>query len=841
MVRGALCILGAVCLVAPVVVWLLSTGPVPPNERERLAQAFILPIYCNPEPGEQRAFLGSIVLLPAGILGLAALSQRGQFRFFPPRAQAVRWVVELVLAVLLLGLAWFCLRPDDFFEVRQNLFVKHPFGTLPLFAATVAVVALDLGKMRLFRPITHLLALAAIGIVFLTCLTGDTGAYAQSPHFNAMFFSSVQVAQGKTLLLDCLNQYGLYSQFLQPVFALIGLSVLKFTVVMGLLLALSYAALGTFLRQACTNRSVALFGFLALVFCGWSCFITYAQFDLYFQYLPIRFVFPALLVLIAWRYFRRPGRALYWGGLLTLSAGVLWNLDSGLPTFMTWLCTLGYAEFLANDFRNGLKKSLKHLAAGSVALAGVLICYAAGVYFRSGAVPDFGQLFYFQRLFYAAGFTKTPLQLPGTWALVTLTYLAGLTHAAFALLTRKDSLRAKSVFLLSVLGIGLFSYYQAHPHHMVLLLVWWPVFPLLTLFLDELIDRVRDRQDCLFPWAVAGLIAWLLIGSACSFFPQVPLFARTIAANYQAFRPRSQLLGLKPETEVLKTHVAHGEKVFLASAADGLLHLTSSLPTHWPCSFAQMLLVEDYRALTRMLDDEPTTKVYVDGTIFGLQGWYKDHEGAKLLIAFLQNHYCLVASTPRGYLFERCPEDEAFPGECREEPLVWFRSREGTIGDGIALRPISLGPSLTVELLLQPAEAQVANAAVIGNHPGAGVEGFVLMAESPGVYVLLAGDGQNWHRLLDFPLEANAWSHLALVRQGTTIRVYVNGRLAATSAATGGTIKDSPLSLHVGNWYRGDRPFHGRIKEVKVLNRALAPSEIFQRADCLRNRLSHPP
>src|SRR5439155_9008710 len=87
---------------------------------------------------------------------------------------------------------------------------------------------------------------------------------------------------------------------------------------MGLLVALSYTMRWVFLRQAIANPLVALAGFLALVFNGWFCFLenghhpTERYLNLYFQYLPIRFIFPAVAVLLAWAYARRPGRWLYW-------------------------------------------------------------------------------------------------------------------------------------------------------------------------------------------------------------------------------------------------------------------------------------------------------------------------------------------------------------------------------------------------------------------------------------------------------------------------------------------------------------------------------------------------
>jgi glucose/arabinose dehydrogenase len=71
----------------------------------------------------------------------------------------------------------------------------------------------------------------------------------------------------------------------------------------------------------------------------------------------------------------------------------------------------------------------------------------------------------------------------------------------------------------------------------------------------------------------------------------------------------------------------------------------------------------------------------------------------------------------------------------------------------------------------------------------------------------------------------NAWTHVALTYDGTTVRLFVNGTQVATTAATG-TIQatDNPL------WIGGNNPygeyFTGLIDEVRIYNRALTATDI---------------
>jgi hypothetical protein len=60
---------------------------------------------------------------------------------------------------------------------------------------------------------------------------------------------------------------------------------------------------------------------------------------------------------------------------------------------------------------------------------------------------------------------------------------------------------------------------------------------------------------------------------------------------------------------------------------------------------------------------------------------------------------------------------------------------------------------------------------------------------------------------------------------GTTLRLFVNGRETASDTAT--TTLDNPTkSLNVGDRGNGNQPWDGRIGDVRIWNRALFPSEI---------------
>ncbi len=74
-------------------------------------------------------------------------------------------------------------------------------------------------------------------------------------------------------------------------------------------------------------------------------------------------------------------------------------------------------------------------------------------------------------------------------------------------------------------------------------------------------------------------------------------------------------------------------------------------------------------------------------------------------------------------------------------------------------------------------------------------------------------------------LGTNAWKHVAGTYDGSALKLYVNGSLAATTPV-GGAIPVSAGALRVGGNSLWGEYFRGRIDDVRIYNRALSASEV---------------
>ena len=79
--------------------------------------------------------------------------------------------------------------------------------------------------------------------------------------------------------------------------------------------------------------------------------------------------------------------------------------------------------------------------------------------------------------------------------------------------------------------------------------------------------------------------------------------------------------------------------------------------------------------------------------------------------------------------------------------------------------------------------------------------------------------------LVDGRLPVNTWSHLATTYNGSTLALYVNGTVVASSVVTG-NILTSTGALHGRNGAEtARRESEGHLDDVRIYNRALTPAD----------------
>lgn len=541
-----------------------------------------------PEPLERLQYLVALVLVPVLLYSLYLLFRIPAARLPPGRAAALERRLEILVSVGLIGIvaAGLTLNPEfgwgsvawgpDAIGLRtwvKAVSVAAAFAVALLVAAVLLLPGRIPALERVRRPAeiaVSALAFALTGMAALFSVIGlgsitTDNVYAFS--FNAVFHGMSQVYLGREIPNDIVYLYGLFPHLIEPLFRIFGLSVLSFSLLMALLNMAAFLLLWSLLRLLVSRRLLAGLTLVAIVYVSY--FDGRQNFDQYYQYYPVRFIFPALSLYLASCYNLRGGRLLYYASFVVGSVAVLWNSDTGIVVLLAWLMTLVFQELVARRPR----KAALHLLTGAGIFAATVGAYALAMFLRYGRAPDFFSAFYFQKYFYLLGFGMLPMPPIHPWNAVALVYAAGLLYAGMRLAERRLDARSVCVFHLSVLGAGIFSYFQGRSVNGALACVSYPAIILAAFFADRLLDDLpgRLRAERL---ALVGVFLFALAFCGVVLARITPFYLGAILDHGRAIVSPGETSVIRT-ARFIKEHTRPGEEVLILSYLSGVYHLES--------------------------------------------------------------------------------------------------------------------------------------------------------------------------------------------------------------------------------------------------------------------------
>jgi hypothetical protein len=515
----------------------------------RVAHHMLTPVAAaavKPEPVERLQYLLGVLLTPP-FLFLALWRTRAYYwRASEGVRRIFNYAATLLLAEGTIALpiyAYASLQRSEFLYVRPNV-IHTAFALYALLIfPTLTALAVLAHRRCVARPARW--AIYSVGaylatVTFLGALFNAETALPWMGHLDPVLYPLAQAQAGKTLLVNCAPLYGLYPHFLQPLFKLVPLTVYHFTAVMAFFLVASLMAQWIYLRSLVANNILVLCGIAAIpVFSYWTLRATYP--DPYFQYWPIRTLFPSLLLLFSTLYLRGGAtRLVYHSTFLCASLAILWNPDTGSVVFGSWILLLGYRELFRNSLRSVWRPLGRHALTASGWLLLVLGGYAAFARVRSGSWPDLRMSSSYYELFSHYGYYMLPMaDLPHVWGLMVGIFVLALAIALRGLICRRDQLFHASLFLLAILGGGLFGYYNGRSHDNCV--TFWLYVPILIVML--LVDRVFTmlRSDsaylrllplaCLFFFFPASALPSLFAPVNLGWFKRVSVAGITASHN----------------------------------------------------------------------------------------------------------------------------------------------------------------------------------------------------------------------------------------------------------------------------------------------------------------------
>lgn len=619
-VAAVVAIVGAAFLLA----WIYSTLSHPKALSPTLLRAEYLPSL-RPEPRERFVFvaLGAAAPILSVLVMLYPARTPGERMF--PRSRLFADAVPVVIAVLLL----FPLFGSDFVATVMGVSEAAAMQCGLSFGAAVLASALwcgwsvrtRTGRRGVGRRTASGIAAWAIFIVAIMLQTLPwrvfgisyvTTTWAGVTDLDAGIYALSQVVGGKTLLADLPSQYGLFPEFLAPVFRTVGLTTFNITLSFAAMQVFSLAALFLTMAKAIKSRQLLIVTGLALI-TGTFGMWWYLEGipNPYYQYWPVRFFWPAISVLAFYRF--SSSRTLARSQVVSVIGAIalLWNLDTGLFVVIghgAYLFARLFGRLMAR--KNGTFGSgrdpwpaLKYILALALhvfVIAAIVTVFLGLLSSKAHKPLNLYWLIEYQQVFYALGFAMLPLPLePHPWMSVLGVYLLGLLSSLAGWRAAPASTRQDVLFYLSTLGLGLFIYYQGRSHIFVLMCVYWPALLVTAMMADRLLRSIRAG---ILSFSQIGIpvaaVAFIML-SAASFLVRTPELVGDIAHRY-AKRNQTRDFVVRDEIAFIKAHSQPGEQCLVLSRRQGIYYAETGLvsPVNGP-GLMETILQQDEDRLKR--------------------------------------------------------------------------------------------------------------------------------------------------------------------------------------------------------------------------------------------------
>jgi len=798
----------------------------------------------KPEPVERLQYLATILALPPIAFSFVYLTNK-----LSPSLIRRGWLVFLInstaIVAFILYTNYMMQQPLFIFYITRtnSLFFFHNFvNTSWYYVSThyAAFVALMIYYEKyLTRKIVNITVSVicfAIVIYFLVDMTmfnyinfANLSVGGWLIETNAVLYSITQVYAGKYLLVNVFSQYGLFAWILLPVFRIIGLSTSSFSMVMGTLNAIGYFLLFLSLRRLIKNNLLSLAAFLAMFYWQfwWDRIWAFPVARLYYQYMPIRFFFPALAFYLVVVYHQSKESLRKW--LLpiisvTASLAVFWNVDTGIIVFGTtclYFLLLAYLKPTA-DQRIEAAVSSMVLLFGALIIVGLWFIITTKI--GSGQFPDFSQFFRYQSFFYASGYFMLPMTVVQMWNIPALCYIAGFIYGAIYL---KKSPDAPIVLFLSVLGCGIFVWFQGRSYDLNIVTVSYPAFLITAILLSKALTRAR--QYLALPgrarnWLVAEGSLYLFIpgmfiadGAASLFFNSDQIHEVAVHAAYDKNEENAKILKQKYDF-LTKNEPAKDTVLILDRFEESFYYAYGRYynPLHWPSS-TEMFFKSELYELMNMIKAEKYPVFFVSANHFP----DFDDSVTKLLAL----HSRIADQFPdHSWLYLKPKKGGNLSGKLTVDSNTIYYNNYGPFNR--YLRPDSclhLPQSFDIDLYMRADSSKMSRGSIVFQNFNEGNPSTGFMLRQKGIsldsFLFAYGNGSRAIEGLKFRLDINAENHVLIKFRHETIAVYVNG-LLQNSKTINDTIGNNhnPFVLDPGHIFE--------INELKISSKTLDVSTL---------------
>lgn len=432
-------------------------------------------------------------------------------------------------------------------------------------------------------------------------------------HFDTAIYATSQVVGGKTLLVDLHSQYGLFPELIAPLMKLFGLTVFNFILFFAALQIISLIGLFFTLTKLVRHSAVLLLSGISLITLTFgTVYYFFGSYDGYYQYWPIRFFWPAFSVPVFYYFIQQ--KTLVKSAVVSFvgAIGSIWCLDTGLFVTLSFMAYLGvkFIILLPRSFQDRAdesfpaKKYILALCLHIIITILVLSIFLFGLWLKANQPLHLSWLYSYQKLYYGLGFVMMPIPRQiHPWMSVLGIYLLGLIIALMSWYQHIESIRADIIFYLSLLGLGLFVYYQGRSHVLNLFSVCWPALMIIAITAESTLKRIRQRTLPLTEiWSPITAVTLLLMCTT-TFITHVPRMVREMQYRFATRHVIMQPF-IANELAFIKQHASSKHECLILSQRQGIYYAESGLasPIKGPGIIETFLKLDERRLVNQLFD-----------------------------------------------------------------------------------------------------------------------------------------------------------------------------------------------------------------------------------------------
>jgi hypothetical protein len=825
-----------------------------PDASLSLAEAkrvLIEPEGARPEPMEAMLFRVGVIVITLGLLAFYWLFSRMKL-IKEMAAKPLFLIISILPVALLVLMIWldftaqnpFVKDGGDMVQNSRDFVGKTNFDfyfdgfflgkymmlyTFLLVPALACLFFFGIRKFsweenKIYKTTVAAIGYLVLGGVIIACVGMSVFYFPYSfenkYNFNAVYYSMTQVYAGIPMLVNGFsNTYGLYPHFLNLIFQVIGLSVYKFSLVMGIFIGLSFIANFYSLKQYVNNKVILFLGILTVIFFPFLNFKFGQNFDCNFAFYPIRYIIPSTLIFLSTIYFKKGSKGIYWTTTVVLSFFVLWNPEIGLVSYLSWLAVNTFRDFYTSENKINVKKILIHWLVGAGMLVVAFYIYKLLITATYGSSPDLSSLFSTITVFSKVGAGLLPMSLVHPWNLVALIVLLGMTYSISKWYKKEITAKTSMVFLLSVLSVGFFVYFEGRSHNWQLAQSSCMSLLLLTVLGDDLWRIVKNKNVL----ALNALFVVFLFVISFSFFEIVAgtdRISELVSQDDDKTKQQEEQNRVESNNEFILKNSKPKENiyVFTVRQLQALYFDGNKRKSAFNPGLGDFFLKSDLDILVNQVRDssfniflEPNLAAYnfLIRPFAAMAATYDVKDTNKSMILLVKRKNKL----PTQAFFNR-PEQQVFYRKYTDDTA----GLNARINDGAGQPAANLNPEFSAQVLFRPQRQAYQYATLVGDMNDS--SGFIIanVLNSSNYFFGINGKGTG------AAIPGDDWAYVVMNVYPDHFEVYVNGNLASTFPLPK-PFKSSPEKLFVGNL--GFMRFYiGQISEVAITNKAVDKGQI---------------